>query len=66
MSEENPVHAPAAERHEVSLPPEVKMLQEVTPPFFPEGGSGMTILVEWPPGHPGLLRTATRGRHSAT
>ncbi len=39
---------------EVSLPPEVKLLQEVTPPFFPEGGSGMTILVDWPPGRPGL------------
>jgi quercetin dioxygenase-like cupin family protein len=51
MSAKNPEHGTA---HEVSLPPEVKLLQEVTPPFFPEGGSGMTILVEWPPGHPGL------------
>lgn len=54
MSEQNPVPATPAEGHEVSLPPEVKLLQEVIPPFFPEGGSGMTILVDWPPGHPGL------------
>lgn len=66
MSEKNPVHASLAGDHEVSLPPEVKLLQEVTPPFFPEGASGMTILVDWPPGHPGLPRTATRGPHSAT
>lgn len=52
--------------HEVSLPPEVKLLQEVTPPFFPEGGSGMTILVDWPPVTPGSLRIATRARRSAT
>ena len=54
MSEKNPVHGTADEGHEISLPPEVQLLQDVTPPFFPEGGSAMTILVEWPPGHPGL------------
>lgn len=48
-----------------SLPPEVKLLQEVTPPFFPEGGSGMTVLVELPV-TPGSLRIATRARRSAT
>ncbi|MFD7445029.1 cupin domain-containing protein [Streptomyces sp. NPDC059909] len=30
------------------------MLADVQPPFIPEGASGMTILVTWPPGHPGL------------
>nr|WP_236056746.1 cupin domain-containing protein [Streptomyces sabulosicollis] len=30
-----------------------KMLADVKPPFIPEGASGMTVLVEWPPGHPG-------------
>ncbi|MER5854678.1 cupin domain-containing protein [Streptomyces sp900105245] len=29
------------------------MLADVKPPFIPEGASGMTILVEWPPGDPG-------------
>lgn len=43
-----------------SLPPEVKVLQEVRPPFLPKGASGMTVLVEWPPGHPG----AAPHRHS--
>ncbi|WP_329189781.1 cupin domain-containing protein [Actinacidiphila glaucinigra] len=31
----------------------VTMLQEAKPPFLPEGASGMTIAVEWPPGDPG-------------
>jgi quercetin dioxygenase-like cupin family protein len=31
----------------------VKVLQDVRPPFVPEGASGMTIEVEWPPGDPG-------------
>lgn len=31
----------------------VTMLQDVEPPFVPAGASGMTILVEWPPGDPG-------------
>ncbi|MGW1540167.1 cupin domain-containing protein [Streptomyces sp. NPDC002309] len=30
------------------------MLADVQPPFIPEGASGMTIFVHWPPGHPGL------------
>lgn len=30
-----------------------RMLADVTPPFIPEGASGMTVVVEWPPGHPG-------------
>ncbi|MDX3237347.1 cupin domain-containing protein [Streptomyces sp. ME03-5709C] len=29
------------------------MLQDVTPPFLPEGASALTVLVERPPGHPG-------------
>ncbi len=31
----------------------VTMLQDAKPPFIPEGASGMTIAVEWPPGDPG-------------
>ncbi|MEE1665147.1 cupin domain-containing protein [Streptomyces sp. WAC07094] len=31
----------------------VTTLQDVKPPFIPENASGMTILVEWPPGDPG-------------
>ncbi|WP_236584450.1 cupin domain-containing protein [Streptomyces sp. MBT53] len=30
-----------------------RMLADVIPPFVPEGASVMTVLVEWPPGHPG-------------
>lgn len=30
-----------------------QMLQDAKPPFLPEGASGMTISVEWPPGDPG-------------
>ncbi|TQK86079.1 hypothetical protein FB563_6147 [Streptomyces puniciscabiei] len=33
MSEKNPEHGTA---NEVSLPPEVQLLQEVTPPSFPK------------------------------
>ncbi|MGW0705545.1 cupin domain-containing protein [Streptomyces sp. NPDC002643] len=29
------------------------MVQDVVPPFIPEGASAMTIFVEWPPGDPG-------------
>ncbi|MFI8185743.1 cupin domain-containing protein [Actinacidiphila glaucinigra] len=39
--------------HEDSLPPEVTLLQDVTPPFLPEGASSISIIIEWPPGHPG-------------
>ncbi|WP_055589603.1 cupin domain-containing protein [Streptacidiphilus griseoplanus] len=31
----------------------VRVLQDVRPPHIPEGASGMTIEVEWPPGDPG-------------
>ncbi|MEU0037733.1 MULTISPECIES: cupin domain-containing protein [unclassified Streptomyces] len=31
----------------------VTVLQDVEPPHIPEGASGMTILVQWPPGDPG-------------
>lgn len=31
----------------------VTVIQEVEPPFIPAGARGMTIVVEWPPGHPG-------------
>ncbi|WP_431949077.1 cupin domain-containing protein [Actinacidiphila sp. bgisy167] len=31
----------------------VTMVQETTPLAVPEGASGMTIVVEWPPGDPG-------------
>lgn len=54
MAEKNEEHGTT----EVSLPPEVKLLQEVTPPFFPEGGSSMTILVEYRPSR----STSARGR----
>ncbi|WP_105969251.1 cupin domain-containing protein [Streptomyces geranii] len=30
-----------------------RVLQDVTPPHIPEGASGMTLLVEWPPGATG-------------
>ncbi|MFJ5303197.1 cupin domain-containing protein [Streptomyces sp. NPDC088350] len=30
-----------------------RMLADVRPPFVPEGAAAMTVLVEWPPGHPG-------------
>jgi quercetin dioxygenase-like cupin family protein len=31
----------------------VAILLEVTPPFIPEGFTAMTVVIEWPPGHPG-------------
>jgi quercetin dioxygenase-like cupin family protein len=31
----------------------VTVLQEVQPPFFPEGAHAMTVVVEFPPGDPG-------------
>ena len=32
----------------------VKVLQSVTPTFLPADGEVMTLVVEWPPGDPGL------------
>ncbi|MEU6783292.1 cupin domain-containing protein [Nonomuraea angiospora] len=40
--------------NESAAEPGFKTLADVQPPFIPEGASGMTILVEWSPGHPGL------------
>ncbi|MEU7746077.1 cupin domain-containing protein [Nonomuraea sp. NPDC049158] len=37
-----------------------KMLADIKPPFIPDGASGMTVFVDWPPGHPG----AAPHRHS--
>jgi uncharacterized protein YbjT (DUF2867 family) len=31
----------------------ITVVQEVEPPFIPAGAHAMTIVVEWPPGHPG-------------
>jgi quercetin dioxygenase-like cupin family protein len=31
----------------------VTVVQEVEPPFIPAGAHVMTVVVEWPPGHPG-------------
>ncbi|TDD30056.1 cupin domain-containing protein [Kribbella turkmenica] len=36
------------------------VLQEVTPPFVPEGAHAMTVVIEYPPGDPG----APPHRHS--
>jgi quercetin dioxygenase-like cupin family protein len=30
------------------------VMQEVEPPFIPAGAHAMTLVVEWPPGNPGL------------
>ena len=32
----------------------ITVLQEVEPPFIPAGAHAMTLVVEWPPGNPGL------------
>ena len=29
------------------------MLQDVEPPFIPDGAHGMTVVIEYPPGDPG-------------
>jgi len=29
------------------------ILQDVTPPFTPDGATAMTVVIEWPPGNPG-------------
>jgi quercetin dioxygenase-like cupin family protein len=34
--------------------PAITVLQEVEPPFIPAGAHAMTIVVEYPPGHPGI------------
>jgi len=31
----------------------ITVVQEAEPPFIPAGAHEMTIVVEWPPGHPG-------------
>jgi len=31
----------------------ITVVQEVEPPFIPASAHAMTIVVEWPPGHPG-------------
>ncbi len=31
----------------------ITVVQEVEPPFIPAGAHAMTIVVQWPPGHPG-------------
>ena len=31
----------------------ITVVQEVEPPFIPAGAHAMTIVVEWPQGHPG-------------
>jgi quercetin dioxygenase-like cupin family protein len=31
----------------------ITVLQEVTPPFIPEGAHAMTVVIEYPPGDPG-------------
>jgi quercetin dioxygenase-like cupin family protein len=31
----------------------ISVVQEAEPPFIPAGAREMTIVVEWPPGHPG-------------
>lgn len=36
------------------------MLQDVEPPFIPDGAHGMTVVIEYPPGDPG----APPHRHS--
>lgn len=45
---------------------QLKTLQDVRPPFVPEGASAMTIVVWRDPGDPGLPRTGTRGPPSGT
>ena len=31
----------------------ITVVQEVEPPFIPAGAQASTIVIEWPPGHPG-------------
>lgn len=53
MSEENPAGRTAVQTRSGTWKTAVRVLQDVTPPYVPEGASGMTIEVEWPPGDPG-------------
>lgn len=36
-----------------ALPDAITVLQEVAPPFIPEGAHAMTVVIEFPPGNPG-------------
>jgi len=58
MSEKNSVEEITEQEGPSTFGP--RMLADVKPPFVPEGASGMTVVVEWPPGHPG----AAPHRHS--
>jgi hypothetical protein len=51
VSAEDPANETAERDIESTFGP--RMLADVKPPFIPEGASGMTVFVEWPPGHPG-------------
>ncbi|ROP47824.1 quercetin dioxygenase-like cupin family protein [Streptomyces sp. PanSC9] len=51
MSDKNLVEGTTGPETSATYGP--RMLADVKPPFIPEGASGMTILVEWPPGDPG-------------
>lgn len=42
------------------------VLQSVKPPSIPDGAEAMTVVIEFPPGDPGTLRTGTRDPLSAT
>ncbi|MEV4115996.1 cupin domain-containing protein [Nonomuraea sp. NPDC049695] len=51
MSKKNSGVATAQQERPAASGP--TMLADIQPPFIPEGASGMTVLVTWPPGHPG-------------
>ncbi|GLP81533.1 cupin domain-containing protein [Mycobacterium antarcticum] len=59
MIKDSALPADRAQRTSVGLNA-ITVVQEVVPPFIPEGAAGMTVIVEYPPGDPG----APPHRHS--
>lgn len=64
VSEKDSVDATAGQKSPAAYGPRTPA--DIEPPVLPGGVSGRTVLVEWPPGDPGLLPTAARHRVSAT
>jgi quercetin dioxygenase-like cupin family protein len=53
MSEQHVMDAGTTSETQPGWMTAVTMLQDVTPPFIPDGAAAMTIHVEWQPGDPG-------------
>ncbi len=53
MSDREAASGPARQGRSEAWKTALTTLQDVTPPFIPDGATGMTVVIEWPPGNPG-------------